>query len=98
MIVTAPARVPRPTPFANRFPGGVLRFTMTLDDQRLWTIGRHLFPCETWSCSTTMKLSVADVTQFLNAFAPPALAESWDNVGLLVGRAEQPVERVMTCL
>jgi dinuclear metal center YbgI/SA1388 family protein len=45
-----------------------------------------------------MKLSVADVTQFLNAFAPPALAESWDNVGLLVGRAEQPVERVMTCL
>lgn len=45
-----------------------------------------------------MTLSVADVAQFLNAFAPPALAESWDNVGLLVGRAEQPVERVMTCL
>ena len=45
-----------------------------------------------------MTLSVADVAQFLNVFAPPALAESWDNVGLLVGRAEQPVERVMTCL
>lgn len=45
-----------------------------------------------------MKLRVADVAQFLNAFAPPSLAESWDNVGLLVVRAEQPVERVMTCL
>jgi dinuclear metal center YbgI/SA1388 family protein len=45
-----------------------------------------------------MTLSVADVAQFLNAFAPPSLAEPWDNVGLLVGRAEQPVERVMTCL
>ena len=32
------------------------------------------------------------------SFAPPALAESWDNVGLLVGRHEQPVARVMTCL
>ncbi len=45
-----------------------------------------------------MTHSVADVAQFLNAFAPPALAESWDNVGLLVGRAQQSVERVMTCL
>jgi dinuclear metal center YbgI/SA1388 family protein len=43
-------------------------------------------------------LSVADVSRFLNEFAPPALAESWDNVGLLVGRNDQPVERLMTCL
>ncbi|MEX0676398.1 MAG: Nif3-like dinuclear metal center hexameric protein [Pirellulales bacterium] len=43
-------------------------------------------------------LSVADVAQFLNEFAPPALAESWDNVGLLVGRYDQPLARVMTCL
>lgn len=42
--------------------------------------------------------TVADVTRFLDAFAPPALAESWDNVGLLVGSYEQPVKRVMTCL
>jgi len=42
--------------------------------------------------------TVADLARFLNEFAPPALAESWDNVGLLVGRYEQPVERVMTCL
>jgi dinuclear metal center YbgI/SA1388 family protein len=43
-------------------------------------------------------LTVADVTAFLDKFAPPALAESWDNVGLLVGHFEQPVARVMTCL
>ena len=42
--------------------------------------------------------TVADIAEFLNAFAPPALAESWDNVGLLVGRSEQSVHRVMTCL
>ncbi len=43
-------------------------------------------------------LTVADVSRFLNEFAPPALAETWDNVGLLVGRNDQPVERLMTCL
>ena len=42
--------------------------------------------------------TVADVARFLEEFAPAALAESWDNVGLLVGRLEQPVARVMTCL
>ena len=41
---------------------------------------------------------VAEICQFLDAFAPPILAEEWDNVGLLVGDARQPVERVMTCL
>src|SRR3954454_22572423 len=41
---------------------------------------------------------VADIASFLEAFAPVALAEAWDNVGLLVGRAEDHVERVMTCL
>ena len=35
---------------------------------------------------------------FLESFAPPALAEEWDNVGLLVGSREQEVSRVMTCL
>ena len=42
--------------------------------------------------------TVADVSRYLEAFAPPALAESWDNVGLLVGSHEQSVQRVMTCL
>ncbi len=43
-------------------------------------------------------LTVGDVAQFLEEFAPASLAESWDNVGLLVGNLEQQVERVMTCL
>lgn len=41
---------------------------------------------------------VTDIAAFLESFAPTALAESWDNVGLLIGRFEQPVTRVMTCL
>lgn len=41
---------------------------------------------------------VTDIAAFLESFAPTALAESWDNVGLLIGRFEQPVARVMTCL
>lgn len=42
--------------------------------------------------------TINDVARFLYEFAPPYLAESWDNVGLLVGRAGDRVERVMTCL
>jgi dinuclear metal center YbgI/SA1388 family protein len=40
----------------------------------------------------------AELCAFLDSFAPPALAEEWDNVGLLVGDRAQKVERVMTCL
>jgi dinuclear metal center YbgI/SA1388 family protein len=43
-------------------------------------------------------LTVADLCQFLEAFAPAELAAEWDNVGLLVGDRAQEVERVMTCL
>ena len=42
--------------------------------------------------------TVRNLATFLTEFAPVALAEPWDNVGLLVGRYEQPVHRVMTCL
>jgi dinuclear metal center YbgI/SA1388 family protein len=42
--------------------------------------------------------TVADVVGFLEQFAPPELAESWDNVGLLVGSDTHSVQRVMTCL
>src|SRR3954470_2952281 len=41
---------------------------------------------------------VHDLCQFLDAFAPPSLAEEWDNVGLLVGDQRREVKRVMTCL
>lgn len=39
-----------------------------------------------------------DLCQFLDSFAPPELAEEWDNVGLLVGDKSKQAERVMTCL
>jgi dinuclear metal center YbgI/SA1388 family protein len=39
-----------------------------------------------------------EICTFLDDFAPPHLAEEWDNVGLLVGDPSQSVSRVMTCL
>ena len=44
------------------------------------------------------QLSIETVIQFLETRYPLALAESWDNVGLLVGDPAMPVRRVMTCL
>ncbi|MFN7730426.1 MAG: Nif3-like dinuclear metal center hexameric protein [Pirellula sp.] len=38
------------------------------------------------------------ILQTLDDFAPLSLAESWDNVGLLVGEADAWVRRVMVCL
>src|SRR5947209_1355564 len=43
-------------------------------------------------------ITVAEVASYLEQVAPLALAESWDNVGLLLGDAAAPVRRVMTCL
>lgn len=42
--------------------------------------------------------TVADLTGWLERFAPSRLAESWDNVGLLWGDPAVEVHRVMTCL
>jgi dinuclear metal center YbgI/SA1388 family protein len=42
--------------------------------------------------------TVADITAYLEEFAPLALAAEWDNVGLLLGDPAGPVERIMTCL
>ncbi len=42
--------------------------------------------------------TVADLTTWLEQFAPSRLAERWDNVGLLWGDPGAVVERVMTCL
>lgn len=43
-------------------------------------------------------IHVGHVAQELELFAPPRLAESWDNVGLLVGDRRAEVQKVMTCL
>ena len=42
--------------------------------------------------------TVREIARWLDAFAPPSLAESWDNVGLLWGDPDAEVTRVMTCL
>jgi dinuclear metal center YbgI/SA1388 family protein len=43
-------------------------------------------------------LTVHAVVEFLEQFAPPALAADWDNVGLLLGDTAATVSRIMTCL
>ncbi len=43
-------------------------------------------------------MTVADCIAWLSDVAPVALAESWDNVGLLLGDKSVPLRRVMTCL
>src|SRR5262249_49244873 len=43
-------------------------------------------------------ITVANVVDFLERFAPPTLAAEWDNVGLLLGDAAAPVKHIMTCL
>ena len=42
--------------------------------------------------------TIQDVCNYLDRYAPRRLAEDWDNVGLLVGKSDFKVERVMTCL
>lgn len=45
-----------------------------------------------------MPATIRSLCDFLEDFAPTDLAEDWDNVGLLVGDPQRPVERLMTCL
>lgn len=42
--------------------------------------------------------TVGEVRDFISRLAPPELAESWDNTGLLVGDPAAPVSKIMTCL
>lgn len=41
---------------------------------------------------------VSDIVTWMDRFAPPSLAESWDNVGLLFGDPQAEIARIMTCL
>jgi dinuclear metal center YbgI/SA1388 family protein len=43
-------------------------------------------------------MKVADVVRAAEALAPPALAEDWDNVGLLVGDRERRVTKLLACM
>lgn len=42
--------------------------------------------------------TVGEIVERLEGFAPTSLAEAWDNVGLLVGAADWPANRILTCL
>ena len=42
--------------------------------------------------------TVADVLKFIESIAPPYMAESWDNVGLLCGRWEKAVKKILVAL
>ncbi len=42
--------------------------------------------------------TISEVTRFLGEFAPITLAESWDNVGLLIGDTGRSANRILTCL
>src|SRR3972149_5458360 len=42
--------------------------------------------------------TIQSIITFLEQFAPPHLAEKWDNVGLLVGDRGREARKVMTCL
>ena len=42
--------------------------------------------------------TVADILKHLESIAPPYMAESWDNVGLLCGRKEKTVKKILVAL
>lgn len=42
--------------------------------------------------------TVGQLCQYLDEFAPPTFAETWDNTGFLVGDRNNEVRRLMTCL
>lgn len=48
--------------------------------------------------SLQLMMECREVLNYLEEFAPLQTAESWDNVGLLLGSRDVPVSRIMTCL
>ena len=42
--------------------------------------------------------TVADILTFIESIAPPYMMESWDNCGLLCGRREKEVRRILVAL
>ena len=43
-------------------------------------------------------IQLRDIVAYLQSLAPLQLAEEWDNVGLLAGDPDRPVDCVLTCL
>jgi dinuclear metal center YbgI/SA1388 family protein len=45
-----------------------------------------------------MTVTIADAVAIMNGLAPPALAESWDNVGLQIGQPDWPLKTAWVAL
>ncbi|MCB5267654.1 MAG: Nif3-like dinuclear metal center hexameric protein, partial [Candidatus Cloacimonetes bacterium] len=43
-------------------------------------------------------MTIASVLEHLERYAPLSLAQSWDNVGLLIGDLKRPVNKVLISL
>lgn len=43
-------------------------------------------------------ITVKDVLSYLETIAPPSLKMEWDNIGLLCGKADQPVHKILVAL
>jgi len=48
--------------------------------------------------SSGKRITVADLCRAMDSIAPPALAQSWDNVGLLAGDMSARVSRALLCI
>lgn len=44
------------------------------------------------------QVTVKDMVRLLEEIAPPQLAEDWDNIGLMLGRGDRPVRRLLLAL
>uniref|UniRef100_UPI0026F132E0 Nif3-like dinuclear metal center hexameric protein n=1 Tax=Alkalibaculum bacchi TaxID=645887 RepID=UPI0026F132E0 len=45
-----------------------------------------------------MSVKCQQIIQFIEELAPRKLAESWDNVGLMIGSPNMEVNKVLVCL
>ncbi|GAF76375.1 unnamed protein product [marine sediment metagenome] len=48
--------------------------------------------------SKTPKLTAGQISDTLDDIAPPALAQSWDNVGMLIGDRSAKCQRILLCI
>ncbi len=45
-----------------------------------------------------MAVKCGDIIKFMEEYAPPKLAEDWDNVGLMIGNRNDEIKKIMVCL
>lgn len=58
----------------------------------------HRRPTRPTASRNRSTITVGDVADLLDAFAPPSLAQSWDNVGLLAGDRTSTCQSVLLCI